>query len=97
MSVKTLHEKALEHQDRVLRGDLTRARIIGGLSRKEVARRMGIPPVGVERIEEGKGKLLMSTLRRYCLAVGVVIDWQLVVPTSFDESDEPAVEEPTDG
>lgn len=88
MSVQTVHEQALEHQDRVLRGDLTRARIIGGLSRKEVGRRMGVSPQAVARFEEGKDDIRSSTLRRYCLAVGVIVDWQLVVPTSFETADE---------
>ena len=73
-------EKYLLHRDRMLRGDLTRTRIIAALSRAEVAERMGVPALTVEAIEEGDGDPCLSTLRRYCLAVGVVIGWEVLVP-----------------
>ena len=71
-------EAVLDYQSRALRGDLVRQRIIAGLSRKDVANRMGIKPRDVEAIEEGKTDLYMSTLRRYCLAVDALVEWQVV-------------------
>lgn len=78
-------EEYLEHQDRVLRGDLARARIIAGLSRSEVAERMGIAKRGVHDIEEGIADPHLSTLRRYYLAIGVVVEHTLLVPRTDRE------------
>jgi len=75
-------EKYLLHRDRMLRGDLTRMRIIAALSRAEVAERMGVSALAVEAMEEGVGDPYLSTLRRYCLAVGVVIGWEVLVPAA---------------
>lgn len=53
-------------------------RIVNGLSRREVAHRMGVSRRDVCRIETCRADLHMSTLRRYCLAVGVVTEWRIV-------------------
>jgi transcriptional regulator with XRE-family HTH domain len=82
-------DEYLLHRERMLRGDMARQRIIAGLSRAEVGERMGVSARTVERIEEGGTDPRLSTLRRYCLAVGIVIGWEVLVP----KGDPRAVEE----
>lgn len=48
-----------------------------GLKQKEVGERMGVSQQFISRIETGHVDPNMSTLRRYCLALGVVIDYHL--------------------
>lgn len=71
-------EQYVEHQARAFRGDLVRARIIAGLSRAEVAERMGTVKRAVRRFEEGRDDVRLSFVRRYALSVGVLIQYDVV-------------------
>ena len=53
--------------------DLKLWRIRMGISQREVGERMGISQQAVSRLESGKQDPYMSTLRRYCLSIGVII------------------------
>ena len=57
--------------------DLKLWRLRMGLTQKEVGERMGITQQVVSRIESGFTEVRMSTLRRYCMALGVVIEYDL--------------------
>ena len=45
---------------------------------------MGIGPSGVSKIEAGRRDLLQSTIQRYALAIGAVIDHKI---RAFEEID----------
>ena len=54
------------------------------IAQATVAERMGIDPSGVSKIEAGHRDLLQSTIQRYALAIGAVIDYKI---RAFDEVD----------
>ena len=64
-------------QARIFRGDLVRARIIAGISRGEVARSIGATKRAIRNFEEGAWDPRLSFLRRYALAIGVVIQYDV--------------------
>lgn len=71
------HARALVVADDELIRDLVELREREGLSQADVARRMGVDPSAVSRIETGTRDLRQSTLRRYAYAVGAVVHHQV--------------------
>jgi transcriptional regulator with XRE-family HTH domain len=65
---------AMEDNDERLLGDLVGLRDRRGLTQQQVADRMGISQPAIARLEAGGRDLRMSTVRRYALAVGAVVD-----------------------
>ncbi|MFK3660250.1 helix-turn-helix domain-containing protein [Scandinavium sp. NPDC088450] len=61
---------ALERQER-LRDMLAQWRKIAGLTRSQVAERMGVTPPTVSRMEANVTRASLDTLTRYALACGV--------------------------
>lgn len=68
------------HADHLVRSDMNLIRELvafrkaRNIDQATVARHMGIDPSGVSKIEAGYRDLLQSTLQRYALAVGAVIE-----------------------
>ena len=62
---------------RELQARLVYQRILHGLTRREVAERMGVSKKAVRALEKDLDLVRLSTLRRYCLAVGVVIEYRI--------------------
>lgn len=84
---KSLLEEEIDRQLLLLRADLVRMRIISGLSHKEVAARIGIAHAStVRKFEEGQKDVRLSFLRRYCLAIGVVLRWDVLVAADDDRA-----------
>lgn len=63
---------------RTIMAPLVAHRIVSGLSRREVARRMGISYKDVRNLERCRTDVRMSTLRRYAMSVDVAIEWRIV-------------------
>jgi DNA-binding XRE family transcriptional regulator len=60
--------------------DLVAARKHAGLSQTDVAERMGVPPRTVTALESSYSDPCLSTLRRYCLAIGVYVAHDVIRP-----------------
>lgn len=72
-------EEEWRFRNAVLRGDLVRQRIMGNMTAKEVGESMGYPTKVIRQFEDGQRDVHMSFLRRYCLAIGVLLDWEVMV------------------
>lgn len=79
---ESLHADYLIEADMNLMRDLVAFRKERNIDQATVAHHMGIDPSGVSKIEAGHRDLLQSTLQRYAMAVGVVIDHQV---RAFDD------------
>lgn len=69
----TRRARQLRENDRQLVHDLVKQRKALRLTQEEVARRMDTSQATVARIESGKRDLRQSTIRRYAMAVEVVV------------------------
>ena len=78
------HADYLVEADLRLMRDLVTFRKGRNVSQATVAEHMGIDPSGVSKIEAGHRDLLQSTIQRYALAVGAVIDHKIL---AFEEVD----------
>lgn len=67
----------MQDRRRLLADALVERRLVTGLSQTEVAARMGTSQSAVARIESGAADVKLSTLERYAVAVGMVLDVQL--------------------
>lgn len=78
---------ALVQSDDRLMSDLVRARQDAGLSEEDIAARMDIPVGSVRALERVGTNPLLSTVRRYALAVGVMVRHEVLPlpPSSVDE------------
>src|SRR5262249_39110801 len=56
---------------------LVEAREASGLSKAEVAKRMGISRAAVERLESGGSNPLFATVEHYVAALGKKIEWHI--------------------
>ena len=72
------HADHLVQSDINLIKELVAFRKARNIDQATVARHMGIDPSGVSKIEAGYRDLLQSTLQRYALAVGAVIEHRVV-------------------
>lgn len=72
------HADHLVQSDMNLIRQLVAFRKARNIDQATVARHMGIDPSGVSKIEAGHRDLLQSTLQRYALAVGAVIEHRVV-------------------
>ena len=72
------HAYHLVQLDMNLIKELVAFRKAHNIDQATVARHMGIDPSGVSKIEAGYRDLLQSTLQRYALAVGAVIEHRVV-------------------
>lgn len=79
---ESLDADYLIEADMHLMKDLVAFRKERNIDQATVAHRMGIDPSGVSKIEAGHRDLLQSTLQRYAMAVGAVIDHQV---RAFDD------------
>lgn len=74
------HARELVANDTEYQRALVHIRRHRGLSREEVAERMGVGVGAVRAFERGDADLAMSTLRRYALAVGAnvqtIVSWR---------------------
>ncbi len=74
--------EALEPEFTLLK-DLLRARKRSGLTRREIARRMGTKPPAVSRLEStlttGKHSPSIATLKKYAKAVGCRLEIRLIM------------------
>lgn len=70
-------EKLLDNECDLIE-KLKEIRIAKGLTQTEVAMRMGTYHPNVNRWEKRGGNLTLSTLRRWCLALGVVLEFNLI-------------------
>lgn len=68
------HADYLVKADLQLMRDLVSFRQARNISQATVAEHMGIDPSGVSKIENGHRDLLQSTIQRYALAIGAVIE-----------------------
>lgn len=71
---ESLHADYLIEADMNLMRDLVAFRKERNIDQATVAHHMGIDPSGVSKIEAGHRDLLQSTLQRYAMAVGAVIE-----------------------
>lgn len=71
------HADYLVTSDERLLEELVKFRRERHLTQQDVAASMGIDKSGVSRIEGGERDLLLSTLRRYAMAIGAVIDHEV--------------------
>ncbi|OAV61798.1 helix-turn-helix domain-containing protein [Enteractinococcus helveticum] len=78
------HADYLVEADLRLMKDLVAFRKKRNIAQATVAERMGIDPSGVSKIEAGHRDLLQSTIQRYALAIGAVIDHKI---RAFEEID----------
>lgn len=78
------HADYLVEADLRLMKDLVAFRKKRNIAQATVAERMGIDPSGVSKIESGHRDLLQSTIQRYALAVGAVIDHKIRVFEDID-------------
>lgn len=83
------HADYLIEADMRLMRDLVAFRKEQKIDQARVARHMGIDPSGVSKIEAGHRDLLQSTIQRYAMAVGAVVEHQV---HSFDEVDDNATQ-----
>jgi transcriptional regulator with XRE-family HTH domain len=67
------HARLLVREDGALLDALVELRKRADISQTEVAARMGVSPSAVSRIESGDRDPHLSTLRRYALAIGAVV------------------------
>lgn len=79
------HAEALAEEHFSLVEELVNARNRAGLNQDDVAKRMGVTQPTVSAIERLGKDLKLSTIRRYALAIGVVISheikhWETVQP-----------------
>lgn len=72
---KLAAELAAEHYSFLER--LVQERVNAGLSQREVASRMGVTQPTVSSIERLGSDLKLSTVRRYALAVGAMVKYQV--------------------
>jgi len=79
----------MDAENRRLRAQLVFHRIAHGISRKTVAERLGVSKKSIKRLEKAieSGEVHLSTLRRYYLAIGVVVIHR--VAPLFVEVEEP--------
>lgn len=70
----------LVESDHRFMADLVATRKHGGLSQADVAERMGVRPLTVADLESLDSDPCLSTLRRYCLAVGVYVAHDVIRP-----------------
>lgn len=68
----------LVEADNRLLDDLISARRAKGLTIPEIADRMGVSLLAIERIESGERDPHLSTLRRYALAIGVTYQHEVI-------------------
>lgn len=68
----------LVQSDTALLDELLGRRESLGLTRDDVAQRMGVTPETIAKIESGTADPRLSTLRRYAMAVGAVVEHTVV-------------------
>jgi len=79
---ESLQADYLIEADMNLMRDLVAFRKERNIDQAAVAHHMGIDPSGVSKIEAGHRDLLQSTLQRYAMAVGAVVEHQI---RAFDD------------
>lgn len=65
-----------------------------GLSLRKVAKSLGVPRRYLWRLEHGYIEPRMSVMRRYCLAVGTEIRYEVLSPEEVKDARESAQEDP---
>ena len=84
--LKDLHDAASSANLLMFRWQLVRARLQCGLTVEDVAERMGISPESVvDHMERPESDPSMSTVRRYAMAVGALVSYD-VIPEIIEES-----------
>lgn len=86
---KLAGELAAEHYSFLER--LVQERVNAGLSQQEVASRMGVTQPTVSSIEKLGTDLKLSTVRRYALAIGAMVKYQVERPDEDTDSDSDVV------
>jgi len=88
--LSALHEAASEANLLLFRWQLVRARLRQGLTLETVAERMGITPDAlVDQIERPESDPHLSTVRRYAMAVGVLIAHDVIVEAIKEPEETP--------
>jgi transcriptional regulator with XRE-family HTH domain len=67
----------VDDEDAELITKLVEVRIARGLSQLEVAERMGCSQQAISALEKCRGRLNLSTVRRYALAVGASLSYHV--------------------